>query len=64
VSSSRILGLGRRGVIVAALIGAIAAIGVTILAVLLKVAPRGHIGLQNHHNGSAVQFRDLYVMAL
>ena len=26
--------------------------------------PRGHIGLQNHHNGSAVQFRDLYVMAL
>jgi hypothetical protein len=26
--------------------------------------PRGHIGLQNHHEGSAVQFRDLYVMAL
>jgi 3-keto-disaccharide hydrolase len=26
--------------------------------------PRGHIGMQNHHNGSAVQFRDLYVMAL
>jgi hypothetical protein len=26
--------------------------------------PRGDIGLQNHHNGSAVQFRDLYVMAL
>jgi 3-keto-disaccharide hydrolase len=26
--------------------------------------PRGHIGLQNHHNGSTVQFRDLYVMAL
>jgi hypothetical protein len=34
---------------------------------LLKKAsrePRGHIGLQNHHDGSAVQFRDLHVMAL
>jgi Domain of Unknown Function (DUF1080) len=26
--------------------------------------PRGHIGLQNHHEGSAVQFRDLRVMPL
>ena len=26
--------------------------------------PRGHIGLQNHRDGSAVQFRDLHVMPL
>jgi hypothetical protein len=26
--------------------------------------PRGHIGLQNHHEGSAVQFRDLGIMRL
>jgi phosphatidylserine decarboxylase len=26
--------------------------------------PSGHIGLQNHHGGSAVQFRDLRVMTL
>lgn len=26
--------------------------------------PRGHIGLQNHHEGSAVQFRDLRVALL
>jgi hypothetical protein len=26
--------------------------------------PRGHIGLQNHHAGSAVQFRDLRVLAV
>jgi hypothetical protein len=25
--------------------------------------PRGHIGLQNHHDGSTVQFRDLHVLA-
>jgi hypothetical protein len=25
---------------------------------------RGHIGLQNHHEGSAVQFRDLHVLAV
>jgi hypothetical protein len=26
--------------------------------------PRGHVGLQNHHAGSAVQFRRLYVMPI
>jgi hypothetical protein len=26
--------------------------------------PHGHIGLQNHHDGSAVQFRDLRIMPL
>jgi hypothetical protein len=26
--------------------------------------PRGHIGLQNHHEGSAVRFRDLRVLPL
>jgi hypothetical protein len=26
--------------------------------------PRGHIGLQNHHDGSAVQFRDLRMIRL
>jgi hypothetical protein len=26
--------------------------------------PRGYFGLQNHHDGSAVQFRDLYVTAV
>lgn len=26
--------------------------------------PRGHVGLQNHHDGSAVQFRSLRIMRL
>jgi hypothetical protein len=26
--------------------------------------PQGHIGLQNHHDGSAVQFRDLRITRL